>query len=95
MKKWSLGRSLACTLLVMLVLTLPVSAANAGSFGAPSPNAQLRTAPVMLISQNAGTHTKYMNGSDGWFLPHLPGFPTCPRTPGMPPPYRARRDWGS
>lgn len=69
MKKWSLGRSLACTLLVMLVLTLPVSAANAGSFGAPSPNAQLRTAPVMLISQNAGTHTKYMNGSDGWFLP--------------------------
>lgn len=69
MRKRNLARSLACALLAALAVTLPASASDAYLFGTSSPNIQIRTAPVMLVPQDTGIHTKYMNGSDGWFFP--------------------------
>lgn len=55
LRNW--GAGLLCVLLAA-ALTVPAAAA-----------APARTAPVMLIPQNAGSHVKYMDGSDGWFYP--------------------------
>lgn len=54
LRSW--GPGLLCVLLAA-ALTVPAAAAP------------VRTAPVMLIPQNAGGHVKYMDGSDGWFHP--------------------------
>lgn len=61
----------AIALLAALVLLIPAAAAQYQSgFGDGSGGYQpVRTAPVMLIAQDGGSHIKYMNGSDGWFRP--------------------------
>lgn len=54
LRNWS---AVLLSVLLAAALTVPAAAVPA------------RTAPIMLIPQDAGIHAKYMDGSDGWFRP--------------------------
>ena len=59
MRKNLAVKAIALVLLASLTLTQPVSAAGLES----AVDAPERTAPVMMVPQDEGVHTKYMEGT--------------------------------